>query len=47
MVHKHVSRKDPDSESVVSPAYTCRLDMQPIPKFRMPDRADRRSPCTG
>jgi glutamate decarboxylase len=37
MVHKHVSRKDPESESVVSPAYTCRLDMEAVPKFRMPD----------
>jgi glutamate decarboxylase len=36
MVHRHVSRRDPDSETAVAPAYTQRLDLQPIPKFRMP-----------
>ena len=36
MVHRHVSRRDPDSETAVAPAYTQRLDLEPIPKFRMP-----------
>jgi glutamate decarboxylase len=38
MVHQHVSSKDPDSDSVCAPAYTQRLDLSPIPKFRMPER---------
>ena len=37
MVHRHVSRHDPDADSAVAPAYTQRLDLEPIPKFRMPD----------
>ena len=36
MVHRHVSRRDPESDSAVAPAYTQRLDLEPIPKFRMP-----------
>jgi glutamate decarboxylase len=39
MVYAHVSRRDSDSDSVVCPAYTHRLDLEPIPKFRMPDRS--------
>jgi glutamate decarboxylase len=38
MVHAQVSQKDSVSDSVVAPAYTHRLDLEPIPKFRMPDR---------
>jgi glutamate decarboxylase len=37
MVHRHVSRHDPDADSAVTPAYTHRLDLEPIPKNRMPD----------
>jgi glutamate decarboxylase len=37
MVHQHVSNKDPDADSIVAPAYTQRLDLRPIPKFRMPE----------
>jgi glutamate decarboxylase len=36
MVHPQVSRRDPESESAVAPAYTLRLDLEPIPKYRMP-----------
>jgi glutamate decarboxylase len=38
MVHRHVSHSDPGAESPVAPAYTQRLDLEPIPKFRMPER---------
>ena len=38
MVHRHVSRKDPAADSAVAPAYTHRLDLEPIPKYRMPER---------
>ena len=41
MVHRHVAGDDPDSESAVAPAYTQRLDLEPIPKFRMPDKGTR------
>jgi len=41
MVHRHVAGNDPDSESAVAPAYTQRLDLEPIPKFRMPDKGTR------
>ncbi|WP_338051398.1 glutamate decarboxylase [Pseudonocardia acidicola] len=37
MVHRHVSRKDSEAESAVAPAYTQRLDLAPIPKYRMPE----------
>jgi glutamate decarboxylase len=37
MVHKKVSKDDPDAEGAIAPAYTLRLDLEPIPKFRMPD----------
>jgi glutamate decarboxylase len=37
MVHRHVSRKDPAADSAVAPAYTQRLDLEPIPKYRMPE----------
>jgi glutamate decarboxylase len=36
MVHQHVSRKDPEADSMIAPAYTHRLDLEPIPKYRMP-----------
>jgi glutamate decarboxylase len=38
MVHRHVSRKDPAADSAIAPAYTHRLDLEPIPKYRMPER---------
>ena len=38
MVHRHVSRKDPAADSAIAPAYTQRLDLEPIPKYRMPER---------
>src|SRR3954451_4534328 len=37
MVHRHVSRKDPAADSTVAPAYTQRLDLEPIPKYRLPE----------
>ena len=37
MVHKKVSKDDPDADGALAPAYTQRLDLEPIPKFRMPD----------
>jgi glutamate decarboxylase len=41
MVHKHVSTQDPEAGSSVAPAYTQRLDLEPIPKFTMPEHASR------
>jgi glutamate/tyrosine decarboxylase-like PLP-dependent enzyme len=38
MVHRHVSRKDPAADAAVAPAYTQRLDLEPIPKYRLPER---------
>jgi glutamate decarboxylase len=38
MVHRHVSRKDPAADSAIAPAYTHRLDLEPIPKYLMPER---------
>jgi glutamate decarboxylase len=38
MVHRHVSRKDPQADAPVAPAYTQRLDLEPIPKFRIPEQ---------
>src|SRR6476619_3809587 len=38
MVHRHVSRKDPAADAAVAPAYTQRLDLEPIPKYRMPEQ---------
>jgi glutamate decarboxylase len=38
MVHRHVSRKDPAADSAIAPAYTQRLDLEPIPKYRLPER---------
>ena len=38
MVHRHVSRKDPAADSTIAPAYTHRLDLEPIPKYRMPEQ---------
>ncbi len=35
MVHKKVGRDDAEG-SAVAPAYTHRLDLEPIPKFKMP-----------
>ncbi|MGH3793748.1 MAG: glutamate decarboxylase [Pseudonocardiaceae bacterium] len=41
MVHRRVSGKDSEAESAIAPAYTQRLDLEPIPKFRMPERGTR------
>ena len=38
MVHRHVSRKDPAADSAIAPACIYRLDLEPIPKYRMPER---------
>ena len=42
MVHRHLSRKDPEADSAVAPAYTQRLDLEPIPKFGCPNTAPAR-----
>jgi glutamate decarboxylase len=41
MVHQKVPQNDPEAESAVAPAYTQRLDLEPIPKFRMPEHDSR------
>ena len=41
MVHKRVRKHDPDWDSAVAPAYTQRLDLAPIPKFRLPEQGTR------
>ncbi len=41
MVHRHVSAKDPDADTAVAPAYTQRLDLAPIPKYRLPAQGTR------
>jgi glutamate decarboxylase len=41
MVHKHVPEGDPEAGSAVAPAYTQRLDLEPIPKYAMPEQASR------
>ena len=41
MVHRHVKREDPEASSAVAPAYTQRLDLEPIPKFEMPEHGAR------
>jgi len=41
MVHRHLSRKDPEAESAVAPAYSHRLDLEPIPKYRLPEQGAR------
>ena len=41
MVHKHVAKDDPEAGSAVAPAYTQRLDLEPIPKFTMPEHDSR------
>ena len=41
MVHRHVKREDPEVSSAVAPAYTQRLDLEPIPKFEMPEHGAR------
>jgi hypothetical protein len=47
MVHQGVSGKDPEVDAVVSPAYTQRLDLEPIPKYRMPERGAAPEVFTG
>jgi glutamate decarboxylase len=41
MVHTRVAKDDPEAGSAVAPAYTQRLDLEPIPKFRMPEHDSR------
>ena len=41
MVHSHVSQKNPTADTAVAPAYTHRLDLEPIPKYRLPERGSR------
>src|SRR4249919_2183751 len=41
MVQHHVSRKDPAVDTALAPAYTQRLDLDPIPKYRMPEKGTR------
>jgi glutamate decarboxylase len=42
MVHDRVHKKDlPPGQGAVAPAYTQRLDMEPIPKYRMPEAGAR------
>ena len=36
MVHLRVPKHDPEAGGAVAPAYTQRLDLEPIPKLRMP-----------
>ena len=47
MVHKHVAKNDPEAGSAVAPAYTQRLDLEPIPKFEMPEHERAARPPTG
>ena len=41
MVHLRVPRHDPEAGGAVAPAYTQRLDLEPIPKLRMPEHDTR------
>ena len=41
MVHRKVPKDDPDASSGIAPAYTQRLDLEPIPKFEMPEQGSR------
>ncbi len=41
MVHKQVSKDDPEAGGAIAPAYTHRLDLEPIPKFVMPEHDSR------
>ena len=41
MVHKQVSKDDPEAGGAIAPAYTHRLDLEPIPKFVMPEHDAR------
>jgi glutamate decarboxylase len=41
MVHKRVPAHDPEAETGISPAYTRRLDLEPIPKYSMPEQGSR------
>ena len=44
MVHRHALRKDP-ADAAVAPAYTHRLDLEPIPKYA--DRGHGGGRCGG
>lgn len=37
MIHRQVSKEDPAADAAVAPAYRQRLDLEPIPIYRMPD----------
>jgi glutamate decarboxylase len=41
MVHLRVPKNDPEAGTAVAPAYTQRLDLEPIPKFTMPEQGAR------
>ncbi len=41
MVHFRVPKRDPEADTAIAPAYTQRLDLEPIPKFRMPEHGAR------
>ena len=41
MVHRQVPKDDPEAGGAIAPAYTHRLDLEPIPKFRMPEHDAR------
>ncbi|MGA9159595.1 MAG: pyridoxal-dependent decarboxylase, partial [Actinomycetota bacterium] len=41
MVHLRVPPDDPEAGTDVAPAYTQRLDLEPIPKFTMPEHGAR------
>ncbi len=41
MVHTRVSNEDRGAGTAVAPAYTQRLDLEPIPKFEMPEHGAR------
>ena len=41
MLHRHTKHDDPDEGTAVAPAYTQRLDLEPIPKFEMPEHGAR------
>jgi glutamate decarboxylase len=40
-MHERVSGTDPEAGTAIAPAYTQRLDLEPIPKFEMPEHGSR------
>ena len=41
MVHTRVPAHEPEAESGIAPAYTQRLDLEPIPKYSLPEKGSR------